>query len=41
MLCSGNKKEYCGAGGLPDVYKYQPVLLRDRKRYEENYLQAF
>ncbi|PVH87180.1 WSC-domain-containing protein [Cadophora sp. DSE1049] len=40
MLCSGNNKEYCGAGGLLDVYRYQPVLLRDR-RYNENYLQAF
>lgn len=41
MLCSGNNKEYCGAGGLLDVYKYQPVLLRDKKRWQKNYLEAF
>lgn len=32
MLCMGSKKEFCGAGSLLDVYKYQPVLLKGRAR---------
>ena len=31
MLCKGNDKEYCGAGGLLNVYKYQATSSTAKK----------